>query len=94
MKRKQRALRENNFGQLKEILKNLGDFYFEQGDFENALQQYVEQAEVCKGDKLECAIAHRMIGEMYGNLGNYQEALYHQNLHLGNYFYYYYYIDN
>ncbi|XP_043479382.1 tonsoku-like protein [Leptopilina heterotoma] len=82
LKRKQRALRDNNFSQLKEILKNLGDFYFEQGDFENALQQYVEQAEVCKSDKLECAIAHRMIGEMYGNLGNYQEALFHQNLHL------------
>lgn len=69
-----------------EILKNLGDAYFEAGQYDDALQEYLEQIEACKeiNNQLDCAIAHRMVGEIHSNLGNYQEALFHQNQHLGN----------
>ncbi|XP_029178844.1 tonsoku-like protein isoform X2 [Nylanderia fulva] len=33
-------------------------------------------------DKLNSAIAHRMIGEVHASLGDYERALIHQNLHL------------
>lgn len=71
-----------------EVTKELGDVYFETGRFEDALQEYKEQLEVCNvlEDKLNIAVAHRMIGEIYANLGTYEEALKHQNLYLGLFF--------
>ncbi|KAG7198893.1 hypothetical protein KM043_015715 [Ampulex compressa] len=83
-KRKQRAKKAANLQQLAEDIKELGDAYFEAGQLENALQEYLEQLEVCEKlqDKLNVAVAHRMIGEVYANLGDYEQALLHQNLHL------------
>ena len=85
LKRKQRATRDGNVKQLAEVLKELGDFYFEAGRFQDALQEYLEQVEACEvtENKLECAVAHRMIGEVHASMGNYEEALVHQNQHLG-----------
>ena len=85
MKRKQRTKRDGNYKQLAEVLKELGDLYFESGRLDEALQEYLEQVEVCEitNNKLECAVAHRMIGEIHANMGNYEEALIHQNRHLG-----------
>ena len=59
--------------------------YFESGRFDDALQEYTEQLQICNilEDKLNIAVAHRMIGEIYANLGTYEEALKHQNHYLG-----------
>lgn len=84
-KKKKRIKRDGNLQQLAEIVKELGDIYFEAGKYEDALQEYKEQLEVCNilEDKLNIAVAHRMVGEIYANLGTYEEALKHQNLYLG-----------
>ncbi|XP_071638885.1 tonsoku-like protein [Temnothorax longispinosus] len=84
IKKKQHAKRDNNLRQLAEITNTLGDMYFENERPEEALLEYTEQLRVCEElrDKLRCAIAHRMIGEVYASLGDYEQALIHQNLHL------------
>jgi len=84
IKRKQQAQRDNKLRQLAEITNTLGDMYFENKRLKEALQEYTEQLSVCEElqDKLSCAIAHRMIGEVYASLGDYEQALIHQNLHL------------
>lgn len=84
VKRKQHAKRDNNLRQLAEITNTLGDMYFENERPEEALREYTEQLKICEElrDKLRCAIAHRMIGEVYASLGDYELALVHQNLHL------------
>ncbi|CAK9811520.1 Tonsoku-like protein [Anthophora quadrimaculata] len=84
IKKKKRVKRDGNLQQLAEIVKELGDAYFENGKYEDALEEYNEQLKVCNilGDKLNIAVAHRMIGEMYANMGTYEEALLHQNLYL------------
>ncbi|KYN11868.1 Tonsoku-like protein [Trachymyrmex cornetzi] len=84
IKRKQHARRDNNLRQLAEITNTLGDMYFENNRLNEALQEYSEQLIACNQlqDKLSCAIAHRMIGEVYASLGDYEQALKHQNLHL------------
>ena len=58
--------------------------YFETGRLEDALLEYGEQLRACEvlNDVLSCAIAHRMIGEVHASLGDYQDALTHQTLHL------------
>lgn len=84
IKKKQHARRDSNLRQLAEITKTLGDIYFENEQSKKALQEYTEQSSICEelGDKLSCAVAHRMIGEVHVSLGNYEQALIHQNLHL------------
>lgn len=84
IKKKKRVKRDGNLQQLAEIVKELGDVYFENSKYEEALQEYTQQLEICNilGDKLNIAIAHRMIGEIHVNIGTYEEALNHQNLYL------------
>ncbi|KZC13712.1 Tonsoku-like protein, partial [Dufourea novaeangliae] len=84
IKKKNRLKRDGNLQQLANIVKELGDAYFETGKYQDALQEYNEQLEVCNilGDKLNSAVAHRMIGEILVNLGIYEEALKHQNHYL------------
>lgn len=68
-----------------EIIKELGDLYFQTGKLEDALQEYIQQLEICQNlnDELNCAVANRMIGEVHTGLGNYEEALIHLNEYLG-----------
>ncbi|KAK9310798.1 hypothetical protein QLX08_000091 [Tetragonisca angustula] len=84
IKKKKRVKRDGNLQQLAEIVKELGDVYFESGKSEDALQEYTEQLEICNilQDKLNIAVAHRMIGEIQIDLGTYEKALEHQNLYL------------
>lgn len=84
IKRKQHAKRVSDLHQLAEITKTLGDMYFESEQPTKALQEYTEQLNICENlqDKLNSAIAHRMIGEVHASLGDYERALIHQNLHL------------
>lgn len=51
---------------------------------ENALDEYTEQLNVCEAlsDNKSLAVAHRMIGEIHTNLGDYNEALNHLNQYL------------
>lgn len=73
--------------QLSQVSKELGDMYFETGRLKDALLEYNDQLNACEAlsEKLNCAIAHRMIGEVYASLGDYDEALTHQMLHLGKF---------
>ncbi|XP_014616717.1 PREDICTED: tonsoku-like protein isoform X8 [Polistes canadensis] len=84
IKRKQRLKRDGNLQQLAEIIKELGDLYYQTGKFEDALKEYHQQLEVCEilNDELNTAVAHRMIGETYTSLGNYEDALIHLNEYL------------
>ncbi|XP_011881347.1 PREDICTED: tonsoku-like protein [Vollenhovia emeryi] len=84
IKRKQHARRDNNLRQLAELTNTLGDMYFENERPVEALREYTEQLAACEElrDRLSCAIAHRMIGEVHASLGEYEQALVHQNLHL------------
>ncbi|XP_015183196.1 PREDICTED: tonsoku-like protein [Polistes dominula] len=84
IKRKQRVKRDGNLQQLAEIIKELGDLYYQTGKLEDALKEYQQQLEVCQilNDELNTAVAHRMIGETYTGLGNYEDALIHLNEYL------------
>lgn len=70
---------------LADVQKKLGDLYYDKKQYEDALKAYKGQLQACEclNDKLNCAIAHRMIGEVYADIGNFNDALNHQNLYLG-----------
>jgi tetratricopeptide (TPR) repeat protein len=70
---------------LADVQKKLGDLYYDKKYYKDALEAYKGQLQACESlsDRLNCAIAHRMIGEVYADVENFQEALSHQNLYLG-----------
>lgn len=77
LRRKQRAIEENNTQQLAQIYRKLADFYHENQRYEDALAQYKEEAKVYRslGMAIHAGLANRMIGEMYMLLENFDEAL-------------------
>lgn len=87
IRKKQRAIIDNNPHQLAIAYKNLGDWYHENQQFENALGCYKEEAGVYDslGKRLEKARAHRMIGEMCMLLENFDDALEHELIYLSEY---------
>lgn len=91
IKKSNKARKDKNFKVLANVQKELGDLYFEIKQHNNALEAYKEQLQLCKnlGEQLNCAVAHRMIGEVYADEGNFQEALKHQALYLGSYSYFF-----
>lgn len=84
MRKKQRALADNNKLQLAVACHNLANWYQENQDFDRALTSYRDEAaayaELDKG--IECARAHRMIGEMFMLLENFDSALEHELIYL------------
>ncbi|OXU24659.1 hypothetical protein TSAR_000170 [Trichomalopsis sarcophagae] len=84
LKRKNKAQKEGNGKVLADVQKKLGDLYYDRKQYEDALKAYKGQLQACEclNDKLNCAIAHRMIGEVYADIGNFNEALNHQSLYL------------
>lgn len=84
IRKKQRAVIDNNPSQLAIAHKNLGDWYHENQQYENALECYKEEASVYDslGKRIEKAKAHRMIGEMYMLLEKFEEALNHELIYL------------
>lgn len=84
MKRKEKALSEGNRDQLAMACNWLGDFYNQQGRYQNAVKEYQEEANIYgrMGKKLEMAKAHRMIGEMYMLLCEFNRANEHINDYL------------
>lgn len=87
IRKKQRAAIENNASQLAVVCKSLGDWYHENQQYDKALECYKEEADVHQslGNNLEKAKAHRMIGEMFMLLENYDEALKHEQIYLSKY---------
>lgn len=84
MRKKHRALADNNKSQLALACHHLGDWYQENQEFENALNSYREEAAAYDdlGKPMERARAHRMIGEMYMLLENFEKALEHELIYL------------
>lgn len=84
LRKKQRAIIDNNPQQLAVVCKNLGDLYHENQQYENAIGCYKEEANAYEllGKRLENSKAHRMIGEMYMLLENFDEALRHELIYL------------
>lgn len=88
LRKKQRAIIENNPQQLAVACKHLADCYHENHQYENALACYKEEANAYEllGKRLDKAKAHRMIGEMYMLLEKFDEALKHELVYLSTSF--------
>lgn len=84
LKKKERAMSENNFENLYYACKELADIYVNQEDYQQALIQYEQCEEAANrvGDDIRLGVANRMIGEMYCYLNDFENAIKHQKLHL------------
>jgi len=84
LKRKEKAMLENNFENLYYACKELADIYVNQEDYQQALSQYEHCKEAANrvGDDIRLGVANRMIGEMYSYLNDFENAIKHQKLHL------------
>ncbi|XP_023293316.2 tonsoku-like protein [Lucilia cuprina] len=84
LKRKEKAFNDGNREQLAIACNNLGDFYNQQGRYQNAVKEYQEEASIYArmGKKLETAKAHRMVGEMYMLLCEFDHGKEHINDYL------------
>lgn len=84
LRKKERAILENNGNHLALACKNLGDCYHENHQYEKALECYKEEAKVYESlsKRLENSKAHRMIGEMYMLLEQFENALKHELVYL------------
>lgn len=84
LKKKEKALLENNFENLYYSCKELADIYVNQEDYQQALSQYeqCEEAASKLNDDMKLGVANRMIGEMYCYLNDFENAIKHQKFHL------------
>lgn len=84
LRKKQRALADKNKLHLAVACHNLGDWYQENQEYENALNSYRDEAAAYDdlGLRMERARAHRMIGEMFMLLENFENALEHELIYL------------
>lgn len=64
----------------------MAELYFKEGQYENSINEYKTVADTYKklGKQIDYARANRMIGEAYTHLQEYDKALKHQQIHLGN----------
>lgn len=67
--------------------KNLGDYYQENQQYAKALECYQEEAAAFErlGNRLETSKAHRMIGEMFMLLEQFDDALKHELIYLSEF---------
>lgn len=65
---------------------DLADIYLKHGDFNSAIKEYQDIAVIYKSENnyIEYAKAKRGIGETYMRLHNFEEALRHFSIYLGN----------
>lgn len=84
LKKKEKALVENNFENLYYVCKELADIYVNQGNYQKALSQYQQckNAAYQQNNDTRLGVANRMIGEMYCYLNDFENAIKHQKLHL------------
>lgn len=83
-RKKEKAITEKNYEQLYHYCKEVADIYLREENNESALREYKEAEEAAKilGNKLYIAVANRMIGETLCALGEFEEAVQHQKVHL------------
>ncbi|XP_017074027.1 tonsoku-like protein [Drosophila eugracilis] len=76
LKRKEKARSDGNRDQLAVCCNQLGDFYNQQGKYNDAVREYVQEAKIyaSMGKELETGKAKRMVGEMYTLLCDYDAA--------------------
>lgn len=84
IRKKRRAEFENNQPQLAVACHNLGSWYQENQEYEDALKNYREEAGIyaALSKRMEEARAHRMVGEVFMLLGDYEKALQHELIYL------------
>ena len=69
---------------ISEIENKLGEFYLGKKRHDDAIKAFRRQIQACErlNDRLNCAIAHRRIGEVYTEVGIFSIAIAHQKLYL------------
>ncbi|KAJ8925110.1 hypothetical protein NQ315_001291 [Exocentrus adspersus] len=84
LKRKRKALNENNQTLLQSVCADLAELYVKEGHYHSAIKEYEALADVYKeeGKPLDYARANRCIGEAYMGLQNFEKALEYQKLYL------------
>lgn len=87
IKRKEKARSDGNREQLAISCKQLGDYYNECGKYNEAANEYKQEATIyaSMGKELETGKAKRMLGEMYMLLFDYDAAKDHINDYLSEY---------
>lgn len=66
------------------VCKSLGDWYHDNQQYQQALECYKDEAKAFErlGNRLETAKAHRMVGEMFMLLEQFEDALKHELIYL------------
>lgn len=84
LKKKEKALMEDNFENLYYACKELADIYVNQENYQQALSQYEQCKEAAnrQGDDTKLGVANRMVGEMFCYLNDFENAIKHQKFHL------------
>lgn len=84
IRKKRKAEFENNQQQSAVACQNLGNWYHENQQYENALANYREEAGIyaALSMRMEEARAHRMVGEVFMLLENFESALEHELIYL------------
>lgn len=84
LRRKQKAEDDNNEALLAEMCNKLGSQYMEHSKYSEALLEFRQEAIIYQGldRKMDFGKANRMIGEVYMLMGNYNEALKHEDSYM------------
>lgn len=85
IRKKKKALNGSNKRALLEAFNDLATYYYKQTRYSDALDEYKNEAAVCKelGLRMEWGTCNRMIGEMYMLLAEFDKALKYEERHLG-----------
>ncbi|XP_041987217.1 tonsoku-like protein [Aricia agestis] len=84
LRKKKKALNGSNKRVLAEACNDLASFYYKNSRYSDALDEYRNEASICKelGLRLEWATCNRMIGEMYMLMAEFDKALKYEERHL------------
>lgn len=84
LKRKARASKENGQVSIAEASNKLGNYYLDSGELQKALFEFQEESRIYSTleKQIDYAKANRMISEVQMLLGNFVEALKHQDIYL------------
>jgi tetratricopeptide (TPR) repeat protein len=87
LKKKRKAIEEKNSIHLAESCSSLGNLFNERGEHDKALVEFKSVVRAYKdlNKNIEMATAHRMIGETYSEMVNFELALKHINIYLSKY---------
>lgn len=82
LKKREKALKENNKELLYESCKKLAEIYKEDGKYEASLIYFKRAQDVCERT-VDIAVLNRWIGEVYCDMEMFDEAIDYQKKHLG-----------